>query len=415
MQNYYQILNLEKFSSAELVKKQYRTLVKQAHPDVNPSEDANSRFLAIQEAYECLINPLKKKEYDNFLKGKSSSGFTKTSPFADPRDFPKNPVKHYKNAINSIRNKIRDIEFFNLYNLKTELDKILNKPLAKHLCINSSLAERTEIFNELLPFVETLNEYPVFEDYLKILDLLAGNDPELKETLSKYTRVNLRKNVIPKPVAIGCSFVMALVAFGIIYQVFIYEPPVNTYKQIVLENNNYISHLNKLYIENYSKYPNAQPYELELRYSKELFKNKKESCYNYPLVNRSYCRQTGSSMSNETQPAHYDMSSSNTIIIENKYAQDIFFILKGAESGKIYRNELVLSKEKFALLYLPNEKFNWYAQLGELIDVIENPAEDYPLKFKEPNLKLESQRNNPIKFTKTNNQKVYHINFAQQQ
>lgn len=414
MQNYYQILNLEKFSSAELVKKQYRVLVKQYHPDVNPNEDAKYRFLAIQEAYECLIDGDRKREYDNFLKGKPSAAFNKTAKSSPADDLPKHPVKHYKRSINNIRNKIRDIEFFNLYNLKTELDKILNESQAKHLYNNSTNDERTEIFIEILPFVETLNEYPVFNDYVKILQLIAGNNSELKSQLTKFKRVNFRKNLVPRPVAIGCSSIMAMVAFVIIYMTFIYEPTSDFYKISVVKDADFIEKLSKQYIQTISENPSAKPQDLELKFSQALYNNKNKSCYVNNLEQEKYCRTTGSSIKQNIFSDQYDIASSNTIILENNYVVDMLFVMKEVDSDRIFRNELVLPGEKYALLYLPNKEFNWYAQYGTLIDTLHYATKDYPLKFKSPNYFKHSFEDYPIKFNKRNKQKVYLINFTTQ-
>lgn len=414
MQNYYQILNLEKFSSAELVKKQYRVLVKQYHPDVNPNADAKYRFLAIQEAYECLINPDRKREYDNFLKGKPTKGFSKTSKQSDDEELPKNPTKHYKRSINNIRNKIRDIEFFNLYNLKTELDKILNDRQAKHLYNNSSIAERVDIFNELLPFIETLNEYPVFGDYVKILEQIVGSNNELRERLRKFNKAHNKRFTVPKHVAMGCSGLTLGTLLVIIYSTFFFVVPSEDFKQSIIKDKTYVNAINKQYIAALSNYPNIEPYERELNISTTFFNNKLQSCYSYPLVGENYCRRTGWSVKQETYEGYYDLSSSNTIVIENNYSLDMLFVLHEAESESTYRTELVLPGETFALIYLPNKKFKWYARFGKLIEEIKNPAEDYPLKFKQPFYEKTSQKNNELKFNKKSKDKKYKIKFAKQ-
>lgn len=52
----YKILGIAPQATASEIRKAYRTLVKKYHPDKNKSEDAATRFLAIQEAYEQIIN-----------------------------------------------------------------------------------------------------------------------------------------------------------------------------------------------------------------------------------------------------------------------------------------------------------------------------------------------------------------------
>jgi molecular chaperone DnaJ len=63
MKDYYGILGVSKESSADEIKKAYRKLSKQFHPDVNP--EGAERFKEIAEAYDVLSNPDKKQKYDN--------------------------------------------------------------------------------------------------------------------------------------------------------------------------------------------------------------------------------------------------------------------------------------------------------------------------------------------------------------
>lgn len=56
MKNYYDILQIPENASSEDIRKAYRGLAKQYHPDVNKSPDAHERFCEITEAYEFLMN-----------------------------------------------------------------------------------------------------------------------------------------------------------------------------------------------------------------------------------------------------------------------------------------------------------------------------------------------------------------------
>ncbi len=63
----YQVLELPKGSSAAEVKKAYKRLARQLHPDLNPGDKAaEERFKEINEAYAVLSNPEKKKQYDTY-------------------------------------------------------------------------------------------------------------------------------------------------------------------------------------------------------------------------------------------------------------------------------------------------------------------------------------------------------------
>jgi len=62
--DFYKILGVSRKATEKEIKKAYRTLSLQYHPDKNPSEDAASKFADVAAAYECLSNPEKKQTYD---------------------------------------------------------------------------------------------------------------------------------------------------------------------------------------------------------------------------------------------------------------------------------------------------------------------------------------------------------------
>lgn len=63
--DFYKILGVTEFDSADNIKVAYRRLARKLHPDIaGNSTDALRRFKEINEAYETLSNPIKKEEYD---------------------------------------------------------------------------------------------------------------------------------------------------------------------------------------------------------------------------------------------------------------------------------------------------------------------------------------------------------------
>lgn len=78
--DYYEVLGLQKGASDEDIKRAFRKLAKQYHPDVNKEPGAEEKFKEIGEAYAVLSDPDKKRQYDQFghaaFQGGGSGGFS---------------------------------------------------------------------------------------------------------------------------------------------------------------------------------------------------------------------------------------------------------------------------------------------------------------------------------------------------
>ena len=100
IKDYYQILGVDRDVDAETLKKTYRTLAQEHHPDHNDgAEDAEEKFKEISEAYSVLSDPDKRQVYDMTGSVSGSGGFRTTgdpcsmffggrSPFGVPRPNP---------------------------------------------------------------------------------------------------------------------------------------------------------------------------------------------------------------------------------------------------------------------------------------------------------------------------------------
>lgn len=69
MNNFYEILEVSEKASVEVIDRAYRVLAKKYHPDVqvDNKKESEEKMKQINEAYETLINPAKREEYDKKL------------------------------------------------------------------------------------------------------------------------------------------------------------------------------------------------------------------------------------------------------------------------------------------------------------------------------------------------------------
>ncbi|WP_440099625.1 molecular chaperone DnaJ [Streptosporangium sp. H16] len=89
--DYYGTLGVRRDASAEEIKKAYRRLARELHPDVNPDPETQERFKEITQAYEVLSDSSKRQMYDMGADpfasgGAGAGGFGAGFPFSDIMD-----------------------------------------------------------------------------------------------------------------------------------------------------------------------------------------------------------------------------------------------------------------------------------------------------------------------------------------
>jgi molecular chaperone DnaJ len=71
--DHYGALGVAREATPDEIKKAYRKLARELHPDVNPSADASERFKSVTHAYDVLSDPQQRQQYD--MGGRGNGGF----------------------------------------------------------------------------------------------------------------------------------------------------------------------------------------------------------------------------------------------------------------------------------------------------------------------------------------------------
>ena len=120
--NFYEELGLKENAAKSEIKASYRRLVKKHHPDAGGEKD---KFIAIQDAWETLNDPLKKKQYDENLFSLKQKSNLKNENWEE-----KVNTKKYSSTIkdNEVKNWIK-----NIYNPANRLISQIIKPLKQEI------------------------------------------------------------------------------------------------------------------------------------------------------------------------------------------------------------------------------------------------------------------------------------------
>lgn len=88
MTNYYAILGVRRDATPEEIKREFRSLARRYHPDVNPGDaSAEEKFKLINEAYDVLSDDKKRQQYDTQLFGTVKRGVSRPMGIKTPKNF----------------------------------------------------------------------------------------------------------------------------------------------------------------------------------------------------------------------------------------------------------------------------------------------------------------------------------------
>jgi curved DNA-binding protein len=112
--NYYELLGVARDATSEEIKKAYRKLARQYHPDLNPGDkEAEEKFKDIGEAYEILSDADKRSQYDKFSRYWNQQGFQDKTAKSKTR--------------RSDRTSASDLDFSQFPDFNTFVDQLLNR------------------------------------------------------------------------------------------------------------------------------------------------------------------------------------------------------------------------------------------------------------------------------------------------
>ena len=157
MKNFYEELGLQKNATKNQIKSSYRSLVKKHHPDAGGTKE---RFLAIQNAWETLNDPIKKEKYDkqfydsynrsielngNWEKKFNSTKYNSSIKDKDVETWIKdiyNPINKLINQIiNPLNNEIKDLS-------ADPYDEVLMEKFCNYIYLSQKKIEKVDkIYN----------------------------------------------------------------------------------------------------------------------------------------------------------------------------------------------------------------------------------------------------------------------------
>lgn len=139
MKNYYEILEVDKNASDEIIEKAYKTLVKKYHPDLQKNSKNQNKMQQINEAYEILSNDFKRREYDEKIQ-KQSVPIEEYNKVIQENNKLKKDLRMVANQDNKIRNQNQFEEMSVVQRYYQQIKKATKQTQMQSNRINTSIS-----------------------------------------------------------------------------------------------------------------------------------------------------------------------------------------------------------------------------------------------------------------------------------
>lgn len=188
IKDYFLLLELEASASVTEIRKAYRRLALQLHPDKTGNDPyAAARFAEIKEAYEVLTDPAKKEYYLQQRWYNQSAGWRKTQPVITPVTLLKQSLdlERYVSKLDEFRMDREGL-------LQYMLDLYSDETLEKLRTFNEPETNHT-IVSVVLRSMKPLNPQQA-EQMAAQLQKIAPADQYISDQLRDFLRLSVKKN-----------------------------------------------------------------------------------------------------------------------------------------------------------------------------------------------------------------------------
>jgi molecular chaperone DnaJ len=211
LKDYYKILRVHPTASATTIKKAFRQLALQFHPDRNPGNlIAEAHFKEIQEAYQVLINPSQREEYNYKRWYNRSIGKKYTEKAITPTALLAECTK--------INNYLASVNIFQLdyLSLSHHIHNLLSEDAIALLQQYNDIATNKNIVKELLKSIDTL-PLTYAEPIAEKLSSVTGLDEALKEAIKIFLQNHRRRYWWKKYQLVIVAAITLLLCLGIFW------------------------------------------------------------------------------------------------------------------------------------------------------------------------------------------------------